>query len=85
MLYSLNFIRKYPTRHERRMFYAENDTVAMAYMRACADATGLAEDEVWLEKHPHGFIFQREKLGPLFWPPEEREEGGGTSRCGNRG
>lgn len=84
MLYSLNFVRRL-NRRERRMFYAENDTEAIEYIRTFLDAMGLYEEEVWLEKHPHGFIFQREKLGPLYWPSEKREKGGGASTCENRG
>ena len=75
MLYSLNFIKP-PNRRERRMFYAKDDTEAMTVLRNFADRAALFEEELWLEKHPHGFLFQREKLGPRYWPPEEPKKCG---------
>ena len=72
MLYSLNFIEK--GHHERRLFYAEDETAAMRVLRDFAERTWPPKGEVWLETHPHGFIFQREKLGPHYWPPKKRKD-----------
>ena len=70
MLYSLNYIKS-PNQHRRLMFYAEDEEKALDYLRAAADRMALDESEVWLEKHPNGFIYNRVKLGPHYWPAKE--------------